>query len=116
MLLQKYKPVRRNVTSKQSLWRKKMQHTLHDHYTRSFTRPDPAFIDHLARRRQQLVSTIAELVQQFTDRSYEEAERLAWLTRTYPVLAILAPAVTTHQGKVEYPGDPMCLYSALSVA
>jgi radical SAM superfamily enzyme YgiQ (UPF0313 family) len=38
----------------------------------------------------------------------------AWLTRSYPVLGILAPALTSHEGKIEYPGDPMCLYSALS--
>jgi len=93
-----------------------MRHTLHDHYTSSFAFPDPAFIDHLARRRHQLVTTSAKLVQQCTNRNSEEVKRLAWLTRTYPVLAILAPALTTHQGKVEYPGDPMCLYSALSVA
>ena len=93
-----------------------MQSILHDHFTRNFTLPDPAFIDHLARRRHQLVTTIAELVHQSPSENPEEAERLAWFTRTYPVLAILAPVLTTHQGKIEYPGDPMCLYSALSVA
>jgi len=24
--------------------------------------------------------------------------------------------MTTQEGKIEYPGDPMCLYSALSLA
>lgn len=39
-----------------------------------------------------------------------------WLLRSYPVLAILAPVMSTHEKTVEYPGDPMCLYAALSVA
>jgi radical SAM superfamily enzyme YgiQ (UPF0313 family) len=93
-----------------------MQHTLHDHFTRGFTLPNPEFIDHLTKRRHQLVTRVADLAHQSTNRLPEEAEKLVWLTRTYPVLAILAPALTTHQGKIEYPGDPMCLYSALSVA
>ena len=36
--------------------------------------------------------------------------------RSFPVLAILAPAVTDAGMEIEYPGDPMCLYAALSVA
>ena len=44
----------------------------------------------------------------------EEENR--WLTRSYPVLAILAPVMSTHEEKIEFPGDPMCLYGALSVA
>lgn len=36
--------------------------------------------------------------------------------RAFPVLAILAPAVTDAGMEIEYPGDPMCLYAALSVA
>lgn len=30
-----------------------------------------------------------------------------------PVLAVLAPVVTSTEGVIEYPGDPMCLYAAL---
>jgi radical SAM superfamily enzyme YgiQ (UPF0313 family) len=37
-----------------------------------------------------------------------------WPGRTYRVLAVLAPVMTTHEEKIEFPGDPMCLYSALS--
>jgi hypothetical protein len=30
------------------------------------------------------------------------------------VLAVHVPVMTTQEGKIEYPGDPMCLYAALS--
>jgi len=39
-----------------------------------------------------------------------------WLARSYPVLAVLAPVMSTSEDKIEFPGDPMCLYNALSVA
>jgi radical SAM superfamily enzyme YgiQ (UPF0313 family) len=45
--------------------------------------------------------------------SLEEHE---WLERSFPVLSILAPVMSTNVGKIEFPGDPMCLYSALSYA
>jgi hypothetical protein len=37
-----------------------------------------------------------------------------WLARSYPVLAVLAPVMSTNEDKIEFPGDPMILYSALS--
>ena len=43
-------------------------------------------------------------------------EERKWLERSYPVLSILAPVMSTSEGKIEFPGDPMCLYSALSYA
>jgi radical SAM superfamily enzyme YgiQ (UPF0313 family) len=43
-------------------------------------------------------------------------EENKWLARSYPVLAILAPVMSTHEEKIEFPGDPMILYGALSVA
>jgi radical SAM superfamily enzyme YgiQ (UPF0313 family) len=43
-------------------------------------------------------------------------EENKWLERSYPILAILAPVMSTHEEKIEFPGDPMCLYGALSVA
>lgn len=43
-------------------------------------------------------------------------EENEWLARSYPVLAILAPVMSTHEEKIEFPGDSMCLYGALSVA
>ncbi|MFF4411166.1 B12-binding domain-containing radical SAM protein [Streptosporangium sp. NPDC001559] len=36
--------------------------------------------------------------------------------RNFPVLAVLAPVMTQAEGEITYPGDPMCLYAALSVA
>lgn len=38
-----------------------------------------------------------------------------WPARRFPVLAALAPVMTSTEGEITYPGDPMCLYSALSV-
>ena len=45
-----------------------------------------------------------------------DMEAREWLMRSYPVLSILAPVMSTTEGKIEFPGDPMCLYSALSYA
>ncbi|MBS1245523.1 MAG: hypothetical protein H6R36_178 [Chloroflexi bacterium] len=87
---------------------------LHLDFLRSQPIPDPEFVDHLAERRRQLARRIAEAIEprvQDFDR-----QTAAWLIRSYPVLAIQAPVMTTLEGKIEYPGDPMCLYSALSVA
>lgn len=33
---------------------------------------------------------------------------------SYPVLSIVAPVVDSYQDKIEFPGDPMCLYTALA--
>ena len=41
-------------------------------------------------------------------------EENAWLARSYPVLAVLAPVMSTNEDKIEFPGDPMALYAALS--
>jgi hypothetical protein len=38
----------------------------------------------------------------------------AWQTRAFRVAGLLGPALTTHDGKIEFPGDPMCLYGALA--
>ncbi|MEO3778004.1 B12-binding domain-containing radical SAM protein [Micromonospora sp. B11E3] len=38
-----------------------------------------------------------------------------WAARRFPVLAALAPVMTSTEGEITYPGDPMCLYTALSV-
>ncbi len=43
-------------------------------------------------------------------------EENAWLERSYPVLAVLAPVMSSDEGKIEFPGDPMSLYAALSYA
>lgn len=38
-----------------------------------------------------------------------------WPERRFPVLAALSPVMTSTEGEITYPGDPMCLYAALSV-
>ena len=45
-----------------------------------------------------------------------DTERMEWEARSYPALSILAPVMSTNEGKIEFPGDPMCLYTALSYA
>ena len=89
---------------------------LHNCFMHPPAKPDPLFIDHLLERRRQLASVIASLPGQLSEEKEGERDTASWLARTYPVLAILAPVMTTQQDTIEYPGDPMCLYSALSVA
>ncbi|MFD6624419.1 B12-binding domain-containing radical SAM protein [Streptomyces diastaticus] len=36
--------------------------------------------------------------------------------RYFPLLSVLAPVMTQSEGEITYPGDPMALYAALSVA
>ena len=87
---------------------------LHLGFVNSQPIPNSQFADHLAERRRQLARRIAEAIE---PRAQDfNRQTAAWLIRSYPVLAIQAPVMTTQEGKIEYPGDPMCLYSALSVA
>ena len=67
---------------------------------------------YLARRRELFRQRIAALRIEKGQRD-DESE---WLLRSFPVLSILAPVMSTHEDKIEFPGDPMCLYSALSYA
>jgi len=67
--------------------------------------------------RQRLDSRQAELhhyIREFQGDPNLSAEENEWLARSYPVLAILAPVMSTNEDKIEFPGDPMILYSALS--
>jgi radical SAM superfamily enzyme YgiQ (UPF0313 family) len=66
---------------------------------------DPGFNAFLTARRNEL----ARLIQTTSSDASTD-----WQTRTFPVIGILAPVMTTHEDKIEFPGDPMCLYSALS--
>ena len=68
--------------------------------------PDSQFLARLTERRQRLAEKMAQAASKLE----------AWQRRSYPVLAIHVPVMTTLEGKIEYPGDPMCLYSALSLA
>jgi radical SAM superfamily enzyme YgiQ (UPF0313 family) len=38
-----------------------------------------------------------------------------WAARSYPVLLALAPVITRPDHELAYPGDPMCLYSAVAL-
>lgn len=58
---------------------------------------------------------VRTLIEQ-TEHAVGSQSEAAWLTRTYPVMSVLAPAQRSHEGKIEYPGDPMCLYGAVSIA
>lgn len=69
----------------------------------------PEFTLRLAARRERLRKLLAE-------DAVSETPNEAWRRRSYPVLAVLAPVMSQHEGKIEFPGDPMCLYSALSYA
>ena len=66
----------------------------------------------LANRKEILLKKIAEHPQ--NEQLTEEENN--WLARSYPVLAVLAPVMSTSEDKIEFPGDPMCLYTALSYA
>ena len=55
-----------------------------------------------------------QYIQDFQNNPTLSAEENAWLARSYPVLAVLAPVMSTNEDKIEFPGDPMILYTALS--
>jgi radical SAM superfamily enzyme YgiQ (UPF0313 family) len=67
---------------------------------------------HLDARQAELLRYIRE----FKNEPALNAEQNEWLARSYPVLAILAPVMSTNEDKIEFPGDPMILYTALSHA
>ena len=68
--------------------------------------------DHLAARRNALLQKING----HPSNEQLNSEESRWLARSFPVLAVLAPVMSTSEDKIEFPGDPMCLYNALSVA
>ncbi len=63
--------------------------------------------------RQEALKALIRSRRRKTELSAAEDE---WLARSYPVLSILAPVMSTSEEKIEFPGDPMCLYAALSYA
>ena len=66
----------------------------------------------LVQRRNHLLDEIQSI--RITELSLLEEHE--WLTRSFPVLSVLAPVMGTNEGKIEFPGDPMSLYSGLSYA
>src|SRR5579885_615960 len=91
-----------------------LQFHMHPSLAHHTVQPDDALLLQLEQRRQHLLTLLDEMTGHLS--SEAEREACAWKLRSYPVLSILAPAVSSGQGNVEYPGDPMCLYAALSVA
>jgi len=71
-----------------------------------------ALRQHLDDRQEKL----RHFIKDFQGNPYLNPEKNAWLARSYPVLAVLAPVMSTNEDKIEFPGDPMILYSALSHA
>jgi radical SAM superfamily enzyme YgiQ (UPF0313 family) len=67
--------------------------------------------DRLATRQTALISRLTSSSRGYPGLSKEDSD---WLECSYPVLSILAPVMATSEEKIEFPGDPMCLYSALS--
>ncbi len=80
-----------------------MKYQIHTNLGQFSLLPNAEFDDLLLRRQQDLAERTCGL-----------DETQSWLARSYPVLSVLAPVLTSHVGKIEYPGDPMCLYAALS--
>ncbi|MBN1451760.1 MAG: radical SAM protein [Anaerolineales bacterium] len=80
-----------------------------EHYPQS---PSLALRQHLDARQEEL----RQYIQDFKASPALNIEENEWLARSYPVLAVLAPVMSTNEDKIEFPGDPMILYSALSHA
>jgi radical SAM superfamily enzyme YgiQ (UPF0313 family) len=89
---------------------------IHAEYMNQVTAPTQPLTaeqkSHLASRKEIVLKNIAEQ----PNNEQLTGEQNAWQARSYPVLAVLAPVMSTSEDKIEFPGDPMCLYNALSVA
>jgi hypothetical protein len=73
----------------------------------------PAILMHTQDLREEHVD-LAEL-REWRGRNMRARSGDEWEARRVPVLAALAPVMTSVDGEITYPGDPMCLYGALSV-
>lgn len=92
-----------------------MHTTRHSHYQNFAQYPQSLSLDlrlHLDARQEKLLDYTRDM--KFDPAL--SAEENEWLARTYPVLAVLAPVMSTNEDKIEFPGDPMVLYAALSHA
>ena len=90
-----------------------MHTTRHLHYQNVEQYPQSLSLDlrlYLDARQEELL----QYVQDFEGNPALNAEENGWMARSYPVLAILAPVMSTNEDKIEFPGDPMILYTALS--
>jgi radical SAM superfamily enzyme YgiQ (UPF0313 family) len=87
--------------------------TRHLHYQNFEQYPQSLSLDlrlHLDARQEEL----CQYIRDFHGNPSLSSEENEWLARSYPVLAVLAPVMSTNEDKIEFPGDPMILYSALS--
>lgn len=92
-----------------------MHTTRHLHYQNFEQYPLSLSLDlrlHLDARQEELLQCIRD----FDSNPALSAKENEWLARSYPVLAVLAPVMSTDEDKIEFPGDPMVLYTALSHA
>lgn len=90
-----------------------MHTTPHLHYQNFAQYPQSLSLDlrlHLDDRQEKLLKYMRE----YKGDPTLSGEENQWLARSYPVLAVLAPVMSTNEDKIEFPGDPMILYSALS--
>ncbi len=90
-----------------------MHKTHHIHYQNFAQYPQSLSLElrlHLDARQEELKQYIRDYQ---SDPALTKKEN-EWLARSYPVLAVLAPVMSTNEDKIEFPGDPMILYSALS--
>jgi radical SAM superfamily enzyme YgiQ (UPF0313 family) len=89
--------------------------TRHLHYQNFAQYPQSLSLDlrlHLDARQ----GEVLQYIRKFKGDPALSTEENEWLARSYPVLAVLAPVMSTNEDKIEFPGDPMILYSALSHA
>jgi len=92
-----------------------VQTTRHLHYQNFAQYPQSLSLDlrlHLDARQDELL----RYMQEFEGNPGLSIQENEWLARSYPVLAVLAPVMSTNEDKIEFPGDPMILYTALSHA
>ena len=91
----------------------KLHFTCHLQYQNIKHYPQSLSLDlrrHLDARQEKL----RQYIRNFKGNPALNIEENEWLARSYPVLAVLVPVMSTNEDKIEFPGDPMVLYSALS--
>jgi len=65
-------------------------------------------------RRERLAEFIRFKTENYHGMGHELQVKTHKEARGYPVVSIVSPVLTTHENKIEFPGDPMCLYNALA--
>jgi radical SAM superfamily enzyme YgiQ (UPF0313 family) len=73
---------------------------------------DIVFENHIAKSREALIQEYHRTQSEL--KSAVLVQNAFWANRSFPVLSILSPAMISHEGNIEYPGDPVCLYAGIS--